>query len=76
MSESVQLLPGLRPPLAAAAAVMEADRCLECGGPYALAPCTVACPAGVDVAAFVSAIAAGDAIGAGNTVFANAIVAE
>ena len=36
----------LRAPLADGEAVVEADRCLECGGPYAEAPCVVACPAG------------------------------
>ena len=51
----------LRPPLAADEALLEADRCLECGGPYAEAPCTLACPAGVDVPGFVSALAAGEA---------------
>jgi glutamate synthase (NADPH/NADH) small chain len=50
----------LRPALSAEAAAVEADRCLECGGPHASAPCTAACPAGVDVPAFVAAIAAGD----------------
>ncbi|HEY0415808.1 MAG TPA: hypothetical protein VGC78_05425 [Gaiellaceae bacterium] len=33
-------------------AVLEADRCLECGG-AAGAPCVHGCPAGVDVPAFV-----------------------
>jgi glutamate synthase (NADPH/NADH) small chain len=47
----------LTPPLTRREALLEADRCLECGGPYAEAPCTVACPAGVDVAGFVAAIA-------------------
>ena len=51
----------LRPPLTAAEAVVEADRCLECGVRHAQAPCTVACPAGVDVPGFVTAIADGDA---------------
>ena len=36
----------LRPPLDRTEAVVEADRCLECGGPHAPAPCAVACPAG------------------------------
>ena len=49
----------LRPPLADGEAVVEADRCLECGG-RAPAPCVVACPADVDVPAFVAAIAEGD----------------
>ena len=47
----------LKPPLGRDAALVEADRCLECGGPYAAAPCVVACPAGVDVPGFVAAIA-------------------
>src|SRR4029079_6951024 len=44
--------------------------CLECGGAHAQAPCVVACPAGVDVPAFVTAIAAGDAESAARTIFA------
>src|SRR5829696_2234534 len=51
----------LVPPLAEAEALVEADRCLECGGPYAPAPCAVACPAEIDVPRFISAIAEGDA---------------
>ena len=50
----------LRPPLTAEAALVEADRCLECGGPHAPAPCVIGCPADVDVPGFVAAIAAGD----------------
>ena len=34
----------LTPPLAAAEALVEADRCLECGGPYAVAPCVDGLP--------------------------------
>ncbi len=60
----------LAPPLAAEDAVVEADRCLECGGPYAEAPCTLACPAGIDVPAFIGAIARGDPDGAAATIFA------
>lgn len=45
------------PPLAYEAALVEADRCLECGDPPAEAPCVVACPANVDVPAFVAAVA-------------------
>jgi hypothetical protein len=47
----------------AAAAAVEADRCLECGGPHAPAPCVVACPAGIDVPGFVTQLAAGDVDG-------------
>ena len=60
----------LRPPLSSAGARIEADRCLECGGPYAPAPCSVACPAGVDVPGFVAAIADGDPVAAARTILA------
>jgi dihydropyrimidine dehydrogenase (NAD+) subunit PreT len=59
----------LRRPLGPAEAVIEADRCLECGGPHAPAPCAVACPAGVDVARFVAQIADGDPGAAAETIF-------
>jgi glutamate synthase (NADPH/NADH) small chain len=59
----------LRPPLGPAEAVVEADRCLECGGPHAPAPCAVACPAGVDVARFIAQIADGDPGAAAETIF-------
>jgi dihydropyrimidine dehydrogenase (NAD+) subunit PreT len=57
-------------PLTRAEASVEAERCLECGGPYAEAPCVTACPAGVDVPAFVAAIARDDPEGAAATIFA------
>jgi dihydropyrimidine dehydrogenase (NAD+) subunit PreT len=60
----------LRPPLTESDALLEADRCLECGGPYAEAPCVTACPANVDVPAFVAALARGDRDGAAATIFA------
>jgi len=60
----------LRPPLAVQAALLEADRCLECGGRHAPAPCTVACPAGVDVPGFVAALAEGDTDAAARTILA------
>jgi dihydropyrimidine dehydrogenase (NAD+) subunit PreT len=58
-------------PLSDVDAALEADRCLECGGPFAEAPCTVACPAGIDVPAFVGAIARGDIDQAAATIFAD-----
>lgn len=58
----------LRPPLTEAAARLEADRCLACGGP-AGAPCMHGCPAGVDVPSFVSAIAAGETLRAARLIF-------
>lgn len=42
-------------PLSPREALLEADACLECGGPYASTPCTEAVPAGVDVPGFVDA---------------------
>ena len=64
----------LRPPLTAEDALVEADRCLECGGPHAPAPCAVACPAGVDVPRFVAQIADGDPGGAARTIFAENVL--
>ena len=64
----------LRPPLTAEAAVVEADRCLECGGAHAPAPCVVGCPANVDVPGFVAAIAAGDPATAARTIFAENVL--
>jgi dihydropyrimidine dehydrogenase (NAD+) subunit PreT len=60
----------LTPPLAHAEAVIEADRCLECGGAYAPAPCVVACPADVDVPGFVAAVARDDPDAAARIIFA------
>jgi dihydropyrimidine dehydrogenase (NAD+) subunit PreT len=59
----------LRPALEPAEALVEADRCLECGGPHAPAPCAVACPAGVDVARFIAQIADGEPGAAAATIF-------
>ena len=64
----------LRPPRTAEAAVDEADRCLECGGGDAHAPCRVGCPAGIDVPSFVAAIAAGDVAAAAQSIFAENIL--
>jgi dihydropyrimidine dehydrogenase (NAD+) subunit PreT len=74
MSTIAELSRELRPPLTAEAAVIEADRCLECGGGAAPAPCIVACPADVDVPRFVAAIAAGDPAAAAATIFAENIL--
>lgn len=60
----------LRPPMTRAEALVEADRCLECGGPYAAAPCATACPADVDVPEFVRALSTGDAASAAATIVA------
>ena len=60
----------LRPPLTAEQAVVEADRCLQCGGPEAEAPCVIACPAHVDIPSFITALAGRHAAAAAATVFA------
>jgi glutamate synthase (NADPH/NADH) small chain len=65
-----QLFEELVSPLTRTEAIVEAERCLECGGPYAEAPCVTACPAGVDVPGFVSAIARNDPDAAAATIFA------
>jgi Dihydroprymidine dehydrogenase domain II, 4Fe-4S cluster/Thiamine pyrophosphate enzyme, C-terminal TPP binding domain len=67
---SDEVYEALSPPLTSDEAVVEADRCLDCGGPYAPAPCTTACPAGVDVPRFVTAIADGRPDDAAATIFA------
>ena len=60
----------LTPPLQAAEALVAADRCLECGGLYAVAPCIEACPAGVDVPAFVAALARDEPEAAARIIYA------
>jgi glutamate synthase (NADPH/NADH) small chain len=64
-----QLFEELVSPLTRTEAIVEAERCLECGGPYAEAPCVTACPAGVDVPGFVAAIARDDPDAAAATIF-------
>ena len=50
----------LHPPFHAQAAVIEADRCLNCFD----APCTGACPTHIDVPRFIKKIASGNLHGA------------
>ncbi|HEY8645628.1 MAG TPA: NAD(P)-dependent oxidoreductase [Gaiellaceae bacterium] len=64
----------LRPPFDHDDALLEADRCLACSGPYAVAPCTLACPAQVDVPAFIDALACDDVLVAAQTIFAENIL--
>ena len=64
----------LRPPLSPEEALVEADRCLECGGPHAPAPCAVSCPAGVDVSRFIAQIAEGDPGAAARTIFGDNVL--
>jgi len=66
-------IPGMfeeaKPPLSDLEALAEAERCLQCGGPYAPAPCLQACPASVNVPGFVGAIALGDPTKAAAIIF-------
>jgi dihydropyrimidine dehydrogenase (NAD+) subunit PreT len=64
----------LRPPMSREEALVEADRCLECGGLSAPAPCVTACPAGVDIPSFVTALARGDPDSAARTIFAENVL--
>ena len=52
------------PPLTAVQAVLEAERCYYCFD----APCTTACPTGIDVPSFIACIAQGNLRGAARTI--------
>ena len=54
----------LHPPLSAQAAVIEANRCLNCFD----APCTGACPTHIDVPRFIKKIASGNVRGSAHTI--------
>ncbi len=55
-AEIARLFPDLHPPFARQAAVIEANRCLNCFN----APCTIACPTHIDVPKFIKKIASGN----------------
>lgn len=55
------------PRLSSAQAVLEAERCLYCYD----APCTTACPTGIDVPSFIRRIADGNVRGAARTILAS-----
>src|SRR5271156_5825042 len=56
--------PDLHPPFAPQAAVIEANRCLNCFD----APCMAACPTHIDVPKFIKKIASGNLRGSANTI--------
>ena len=56
--------PDLHPALAPQAAVIEANRCLNCFD----APCTAACPTHIDVPGFIKRIATGNLRGSARTI--------
>ena len=70
MAFAPALFDELKPPPSEEEALVEAERCLECGERHATAPCTVACPADVDVPGFIAAIARGDTQTAAEIIFA------
>lgn len=57
------------PTLTEGEAVLEAEACLQCGGPCNSAPCVGACPAGIDIPGFIKAIAEGRPVDAAATIF-------
>jgi dihydropyrimidine dehydrogenase (NAD+) subunit PreT len=59
-----QRFPDLHPPFQAQAAVVEANRCLNCFD----APCTAACPTHIDVPRFIKKIASGNLNGSAHTI--------
>jgi glutamate synthase (NADPH/NADH) small chain len=64
----------LHRPLTREEVLAEADRCLECGGAHAPAPCLASCPGGVDVPRFVAELADDDPGAAARTVFAENVL--
>jgi glutamate synthase (NADPH/NADH) small chain len=62
------------PPLKEDQALLEADACLQCGGPCAPAPCVGACPAGIDVPGFIHDIAQSKPISAAEKILADNIL--
>jgi len=63
-TEIAQRFPDLHPALDARAAVVEANRCLNCFD----APCMGACPTHIDVPRFIRKIAAGNVTGSATTI--------
>ncbi len=75
--ESPQLGPIARdahPTMKPNEAIVEADACLQCGGPCAAAPCSGACPAGIDIPRFIHEIALGTPLEAARTIFRDNIL--
>jgi dihydropyrimidine dehydrogenase (NAD+) subunit PreT len=62
------------PPLSNKQALVEAEACLQCGGPCAAAPCVTACPAGIDIPGFIGDIADRRPIDAARTIFADNVL--
>jgi dihydropyrimidine dehydrogenase (NAD+) subunit PreT len=69
-----RLFAEIHPPMDEDEVRVEARACLQCGGPNAPAPCTVACPTGIDVPGFIDALAAGRAEDAAQIIFRSNIL--
>lgn len=72
-AEIARRFPDLHPPLEPQAAVIEANRCLNCFD----APCTAACPTHIDVPRFIKKIASGNMRGSALSILdANVLAAS
>jgi len=60
----------LHPPLSRSEALIEADRCYFCYD----APCTTACPTGIDIPGFIQKIRSGNLRGSANTILSENIM--
>ena len=60
----------LHPPLNRSKAVIEAERCYFCYD----APCTTACPTGIDIPAFIRKIASNNVVGSARTILSENIM--
>lgn len=60
----------LHPPLTKSEALIAADRCYFCWA----APCTTACPTGIDIPRFIQSIRSGDTEGAARTILSENIL--
>jgi len=59
----------IHPPFDNEQAYIESSRCLECWGPNARAPCTVACPTHINIPKFIREIREGNPLQAARTIF-------
>ena len=60
----------LHPPLSRAEALIEADRCYFCFA----APCTAACPTGIDIPVFIQKIRSDNILGSAHTILSENIM--
>jgi dihydropyrimidine dehydrogenase (NAD+) subunit PreT len=71
-AEIARLFPDLHPPFARQAAVIEANRCLNCFN----APCTIACPTHIDVPKFIKKIASDNLRGSALAILESNVLAS